>query len=290
MRLTLREEGRERNRVYFARNGTLRGRRDALAGWTKEKACSGLEMDARHVSRPEGNKRRKPTKHQTTKKMDYIPTRDADFESWLLNFSTLLTAAPTTYGLTAPDAVAVAAEYTAWNAAYLLATDPSTRTPVSVAAKDSARASAEAVVRPFAVLISLNAAVLPGDKVAIGVTLRNTTPTPIPAPVIAPAIELIKATPLVQQLQIRPVGSTSKAKPAGSVSIEVARSVGTVAATDPAQLSIVGQYGKTPLIQTFTAPDQGKIVTFAARYRTQSGPAGVSQAGPWSALSSFVVI
>ena len=100
----------------------------------------------------------------------------------------------------------------------------------------------------------------------------------------------MKATPLVQQLQVRQIGSTTKAKPAGCIAIEIARSVGTMAATDPAQLQIVGQYGRTPLLQQFEAEDQGKIVTYAARYRTRSGPAGVSQAGPWSALATYVVI
>lgn len=220
----------------------------------------------------------------------YIPATDSGFDSWLLNFSGLLTAAPATYGLTAPDAVIVAGVQSTWAAAYLLATDPGTRTSVTVAAKDAARASAEAVVRPYAVGISLNPAVTNGDKVDIGVTVRSNTPTPIPAPVTAPTISLISATPLVHQLQIRPVGSSNKAKPQGCIAIEVARSVGTVAATDPKQLSIIGQYGKTPLIQSFSAPDQGKICTYAARYRTRSGPAGVSQAGPWSALSTFVVV
>lgn len=220
----------------------------------------------------------------------YLPTKDVDFNNWLTNFSTLLTAAPATYGLAAPDAVAVAAQQSAFAAALTAATDPGTRTSVTIAAKDAARASAEFVVRPFAVAISLNASVDNADKTAIGVTVRSVTPTPVPAPVAVPSIELVKATPLIQQLQVRQVGSTSKAKPAGVIAIEIARSIGTVAATDPAQLSIVGQYGKTPLLQSFGSGDQGKVCTYAARYRTRSGPGGVSQAGPWSALSSFVVL
>lgn len=220
----------------------------------------------------------------------YIPGPDEDFNAWLLNFSTLLTASPATYGLTAPDAVLVANEQVAFAAALTAATDPGTRTPVTVAAKDAARASAEFVCRPYAVRISQNPAVTNGDKTAIGVTVRSNTPTPIPAPVIAPVIALLSATPLVQQLQITPTGASNKAKPAGAIAIEIARTVGEVSATDPAQLSIIGQYGKTPLIQNFQAADQGKIVTYAARYRTRSGPGGVSQAGPWSNLVNFVVI
>ena len=38
---------------------------------------------------------------------DYIPQKDADFGPWLLNIATLATAAPATYGLTAPEAAAI---------------------------------------------------------------------------------------------------------------------------------------------------------------------------------------
>ena len=221
---------------------------------------------------------------------NYIPAPDLSFAAWLLNFGSLITAAPATYGLTAPDAVIIAAQNLAYSNALALAVDPVTRTPVTVAAKDAARASAEFIARPYAVGISQDPSVTNGNKVAVGVTVRSNIPTPIPAPVTPPVIALVKAQPLTQQLQITPVGASNKAKPQGSIAIEVARSVGTVAAVDPAQLLIIGQYGKTPLIQTFVEADQGKIVTYAARYRTRSGPAGVSQAGPWSALASFVVI
>lgn len=220
----------------------------------------------------------------------YIPAKDADFNDWLTNFSALLTASPGTYGLLAGDAVLVAAQQSAFAAALTLSTDPSTRSSVTVADKDAARASAEFVVRPYAVQISMNPSVTNGDKVSIGVTVRSNTPTPVPAPVTPPTISLLMAQPLTQQLMIRPVGSTSKAKPPGCIAIEVARTVGTVPATDPAQLRIVGQYGKTPLIQEFDSADVGKMVTYAARYRTRSGPGGVSQAGPWSALVTFVVM
>lgn len=232
----------------------------------------------------------KQQSHQNQMSPTYLPAADAQFNDWIVNFSTLLTASPSTYSLAVPDAIIVAGVTAGWAAAYLLAIDPGTRTSVTVATKDAARASAEVIVRPYAVGISLNPGVSNGDKVDIGVTVRSNIPTPIPAPVTPPTISLISATPLVHQLMIRPVGSSSKAKPAGCIATEVARSVGTVAATDPAQLSIIGQYGKTPLIQSFAAQDQGKICTYAARFRTRSGPGGVSQAGPWSALTSYVVI
>ena len=49
----------------------------------------------------------------------YIPVKDADLANWLDNFSALITASPATYGLVAGDAVAIAAQVAAWDAAYV---------------------------------------------------------------------------------------------------------------------------------------------------------------------------
>lgn len=220
----------------------------------------------------------------------YIPAKDADFNNWLVNFDALLTATPTDFGLTAPDAVNVAAVTATWTAAYALAVDPGTRTSPIIADKDVARASAEAVVRPYATQISRNAAVTDLNKSAIGVTIPSLVPTPIPAPVDAPTLALKSAISLVQTLTYKVAGQTGKAKPFGSIGIQIYRSVGTVAATDPAQATYVGSYTKSPLRQTFQAADQGKFSTYYARYVTKSGPDGVAQTGPWSDALTLIVM
>ena len=214
----------------------------------------------------------------------YIPAKDADFDAWLLNFTTLLTAAPATYGLTAPDAVTCAAQYTAWHPAYVAATDPSTRTPVTVAAKDAARVTAEQVNRPYAQQISKNASVTPGQKTAIGVNLPNNSPVPIPAPTSFPILGFRAATPLQHQLQYQDSDlGTGKAKPSGAIGLELYRAIGTVPALDPSQATYYGTATKSPTRVTFSAGDVGKACTYFARWITRSGPGGVAQNGPWSA-------
>ena len=213
----------------------------------------------------------------------YIPTRDADFNNWIVNFSALLTLTPVVYGLTAPVAASVAAVTSTWADAYAAATNPSTRTAPSVAAKDSARVAAEALVRPYAVTISLNPAVSDLDKTAIGVTVRATVPTPVPAPTVAPSIDIESAIALQQTLTYKTPGASGKYKPPGVIGVEVFRAIGVVAATDPSQASYAGTVTKSPFRQTFSSEDQGKKVTYFCRYATRSGPGGVSQPGPFSA-------
>lgn len=220
----------------------------------------------------------------------YIPAPDAAFSAWLANFSALIAANPTTYGLIAGDAAAISAQDAAFQPAYTLAIDPPTRTSATVAAKDSARATAEATVRPYAIRIRNNAAVSDLLKVGVGVTVPNLVPSPIPAPTSAPVLGLTSAAPLIMTLTYKDTGSSGKNKPFGSIGVEMWRSIGTVVATDPNQCRFNGSVTKSPFLQNFVDADRGKVCTYFARFVTRSGPGGQTQVGPWSAsLVSYVI-
>ncbi len=220
----------------------------------------------------------------------YIPASDANFDIWSANFSTKLTAAPTTYGLIAGDAVAVAAVVLTWHNAYLAATTPATRTPVTIAAKDNARAAAEALIRPYATRVSTNPAVTDANKVALGVTVRTTVPTPIPPPTTVPNLSLLAAITGQQTLEYKESGTSNKAKPYGSIGVQLFRAIGTVFATDPDQAVFVCVATKSPSVQGFNSGDSGKKVTWFARFTTASGPGGVAQVGPWSDPLNLVIM
>jgi len=217
---------------------------------------------------------------------NYIPAKDADFQSWLLNFSTLLTASPTTYGLVAGDATAVAAQYTAWHAAYLLATDPGTRTSVTVAAKDVARANATAVVRPLAVEISRNAGVLAADKVDIGVNPNTSTPTPVPAPTTVPVLSVDAYGFLTMDLRYRDESApaTSRAEAVNAIQIEVVGTTSATVVSDPATLPRIGVYTKVPVRINWSSGQRGETAYISARWVTRTG-----LVGPWAAIITPVV-
>mgnify|MGYP003593370120 CR=1 FL=1 len=221
----------------------------------------------------------------------YIPAKDADFDAWLLNFTTLLTATPADFGLVAGDAVICAAAYSSWHPAYVLATDPATRTAPTVAQKDAERASAEQTVRPYAQRIAKNAAVTPENKAAIGVNPPNTSPVPVPPPTTFPQISLRSGEPLAHILQWQDSGlGTGKAKPFGAIACQVFRVVGAVPAVDPAQAAFYSQPTKSPFRSEFSAGDVGKLCTYFGRWVTRGGPGGSAQFGPWSAPISATVM
>lgn len=216
----------------------------------------------------------------------YIPAKDAAFNSWLVNFSTLLTAAPATYGLTAGNATTVAGTTADWVAAYALVTSPSTKTKATVSAKDTARVTALAIVRPFAVQISLNAGVSSTDKTAIGVNPRTSVPVPVTAPTTYPGLTQISAMHLLWNMSYRDSAASPsvKAKPYGVVQIQIFGQTSATPITDQAALPLITQWTKSPNQIPWQNTDVGKTAYVAARYVTRKG-----LVGPWSPIFTAVV-
>ena len=220
----------------------------------------------------------------------YIPAPDAQFDAWLNNFSTLLTAAPATYGLTAGDAIAVAAVTATWNPAYAAAVNPPTRTSVTIAAKDAARVTAEALVRPLAQTISKNAGVTNNAKTAIGVNLTNQSRTPVPPPTTVPGLTLVASIHFQQTLAYRDTTTpTSKSKPPGAIGVDMRMQLGIAPGTMPDNAAPLTVATKSPVVISFTSQDVGKYATYWARWQTRSGPGGQAQYGDWSAPLTVVV-
>ena len=216
----------------------------------------------------------------------YIPPRDSEFATWAANFSTLITAAPATYGLDGIAATAIQAENDLYQAAFVTAANPGTRTPVTVAAKDSARISCQALMRVYAAQIRINPGVVNADKIALGLNLPNPIPSPVPAPTSFPVLNLVLASPLVHQFKYQDsLLAVGKLKAPGAIRMELRAFVGVAAGTDPEKFVTVANPTKSPFQHVWSAPDAGKLATYAGRWVTRRG-----LAGPWSALSTFTVL
>lgn len=216
----------------------------------------------------------------------YIPAQDTLFNSWINNFSTLLTAAPATYGVTPGDAAAVAAVTLTWDNAYALVTSPSTKTPDAVSAKDTARINATATVRPYAQNISLNAGVESSDKIALGINPRTSVPIPITNPTTYPLITISQALALTHILHYRDqiASPTVKAKPYGVIGMQLFAKASTTVITDPTLLAFLQTATKSPLMQGWGSGDVGKQAYYAGRWATRTG-----LVGPWSPIVNFTI-
>jgi len=214
---------------------------------------------------------------------DYIPAKDALADSWSTNFATLITANPTTYGLTAPDAVAIQTAADDYALAYATAINPPTRTSPAVAAKDVAKATMESVCRPFAMQINANAAVTDLDRVDLGLTVRAVTRTPTPPPTDTPILSLRKqiASTIVLSYRQTAVG-TGKAKPAGTRSLRVIVEVAEPA--DPTNFAVheILTVTKSPFYYNAAGIPRGFVIRFTSQWVADAGPGGITPVGPVS--------
>src|SRR5688572_17214575 len=69
----------------------------------------------------------------------FPPTKEADLVTWSDNFSTLISATPTTFGLTAAQATAFGALNSLWLSAHDTASKPSTNSKANIIAKNQAK-------------------------------------------------------------------------------------------------------------------------------------------------------
>jgi hypothetical protein len=217
--------------------------------------------------------------------MSYIPSKDADLISWGENYSDLLTADPALYGLTAGDALTVQTQFDEFQAAYNLAVNPSTRTIVTVAAKDEEKAGFLSIARAYAAIIRANQAVSPSDKAALGLSIPDPTPTPVPPPSSVPVLAVPLVGPNQHYMTIADQFTpTSKAKPVGVAGMLLYRVVGTAPAVDPEQADVIGLFTRADQLISTAGVVAGKIVTYWGRWYNRKGQIG-DFSSPVSAVS-----
>lgn len=221
----------------------------------------------------------------------YIPPMDADFDAFFSNFKALIVANPTNYGLVVGDGTTLTTSWTAWHTAYLLATNPTTRTSPNIGAKDAQRSSAEGIIRPYAQQISKNSGIDPALILGLGLNLQNNTRPAIPPPTTNPSLTLVGQ--IVGQMTLSykdtALGPT-KRKPDGATGMDVWIAVGTVPAVAPEAGTYYQTWTKSPNTAVFVSGQAGKIATFFGRWTTRSGAGGTAYKGPWSDPLSVVVM
>lgn len=219
--------------------------------------------------------------------VSYIPTKDALFEAWDLNFTTLLTANPALYGVSAADATAQTGYYSTWHTAFLVVSNPATKTKPAVAAKNAARVAATHGIRPLAQAIARNPGVTNANKLALGLNLQSSTgPTPLPPPSSYPILALVGLTPGNMTLKFTDsLDGVSRKKPAGVISGILFGKVSATPITDPTLLDYLDVFNSQPFDLDTNAFDKGSTIYLAAQWTTRTG-----LRGPWSPLLSTIIV
>ena len=207
-------------------------------------------------------------------KVFYMGT-DAQLFEGAANFSSLITAGPAPLGLTTAQATAYATLNTAFASAYATANNPVTRTKVTVAAKDTARAVLAANTRLLANIVYSTPGVTNAQKLSLGLRLKS-PPTPVPQPSSAPLVDFVSTVARTVKIRVHDGLTPKRAKPVGVKSATVFSFVGPTAPTSVSAWKYEGVSNKSVFDIVF--PDSvanGALIWIAAVWnnaKSQSGP------------------
>jgi hypothetical protein len=207
----------------------------------------------------------------------FLPSRDSLLLAWSSNFDGLVAVNFADYGLSSAQATAYTAAHTAFASSLGTATEPSTRTKVSIAQKDAMRAALKFLARDYSRIIQGIATVTDAQKYALGLNVRA-TPTPVPPPVTSPTIDLKSVFGRTVTIRLHGEDSLRRARPAGVKGATVMSWVGETPPESPSAWTFQGSTTKIDeIIVEFplTVSTEAKvwITAFWFNAKSQSGPA-----------------
>ena len=207
----------------------------------------------------------------------WLPLTDEGLRTFCESFLSTITPVPTDFGLVIGDVTLLNTRTTDYTEKLATSEEPSTRTRPSVAAKRISKAALITTMRNL--YKKVLAANLPADKMeALGLRPRDVQPTPIPAPAMAPQINIVGRVENTVKLKFTdPTDPSRRGRPPGVDGIAVFSYVGEVAPTTDAGWHFEGNVTRMAVDVIFPASvTPGSKVWLTAFFfnpRAMSGPA-----------------
>lgn len=210
---------------------------------------------------------------------NWLPNRETDLLPFVTNFAQKIQAALTSYGLTAPEAVALSSLVGAFSQSLATALNPTTRTKTTIAAKDLAKAQVVATVRSYAKRIQANPAVTVTQRTDLGLPAAPAPRVPVPPPGSKPILALMATEGRSHLIRLTDITTPDKrARPAGVAGAEVYSFVPTAPGeTPPPDLEkwrFEGIATRADFEVDYDAGDIGKTATIVARWFNPRGEPG----------------
>jgi hypothetical protein len=207
---------------------------------------------------------------------DFFPRREADIFNFTRNFSEKINLDPLAYGLSPLQASLYSQLQLAFAQAFRIVNDNSTNASSAYAARDSARIALERMTRQLANIIR-GMSVTDAMRIGLGLPARPTRRQRIPAPTIAPLVQIVGTIGRSVRIELLDAESNrrKRARDAGGAYL-----YGFVGADYPANLKGYDFKGSTSsaraTVKFDTALPPGTLVWVAARWTNRRG------AGPLS--------
>lgn len=211
---------------------------------------------------------------------DYIPSNDAGVLSYASNFSTIVTASAVALGLTTSQATTLSGLVLSYSTSLTASSDPSTRGPAAVLAKDTARRTLVAYLRTLARIIQANPAVTNAQRFDLGLPARGTLPSPIPAPGEAPDVDVKSVSGRTILIRIHRASGSRRGKPYGVAGANVYSHVGATPPVSIVDWTYEGHVSRPNNVEVVLPADVagGSTVWLCASWFNPRGQAGATSA------------
>ncbi len=166
----------------------------------------------------------------------FIPPRDEQLLVWSANFSALITATPTTYGLNALQATEYANLHSLFASAMTLVSNPATNSASAIQAKNTAKQNllyGSGGGRELVDIVQAFPNTTNEMRAELNIKIKA-EPTPIPPPEFAPDLSIVQTIGRSVKIRLRDAENPdSRAKPVGVKGATVLTFVGDESPTDP---------------------------------------------------------
>lgn len=207
--------------------------------------------------------------------MNFPPTRESQLRDWFVNYRDKLDSGPEAYGLTIEQAGEFVVPANAFIDAYAVATDPATRTTGTIEAKNDAKKVAVEQARKTVAICQASPVMTNFKRDQLQITIRDTDPTPVGVPGVAPELSIAQVTGRVLDLRLREPGSTRRGKPAGVSSAWLYSYVGEAQPTDFELMRFEGATTRTdPQVVIAPTVEAGTKVWVSACWVNPTGQPG----------------
>ena len=218
----------------------------------------------------------------------YMPRPDGNFSAWANHYYEAVKKFYEEQSFDPDLLTPLQKALATWNAQYPAHVRAQAAAEAARQAKDAARAALEKEVRPVTNFVQGYPKTTNADRAEMGITVRDTSPTPAPAPSSRPLALVESGQRLTHQLRLVDESTpTRRARPAGVLGAEVwvkLVEADQPAPTDPAALTFLTMTTKPSFRAEFKAGEGGKTAVSMARWVNTRG-----EKGPWSEVTMATV-
>jgi len=216
---------------------------------------------------------------------DFIPGADGDFDSFQEVFVAYVVANAVALGIDPADATALGTAQSAWAGSYSAHSTAQAAAQSMRQLKDDSRGDLESSIRTLARQIQANPAVSDAQREAMGLTVADTTPTPVVTASTRPVVTVDSSERLRHVIAFTDEATpTKKAKPKGVMGAEIWVKIGDPAPTDPSELTFLSVDTRTPYTVDYDGADGGKTAHYMLRWVNTR-----DEKGPWSETASATI-